>query len=293
MMKYLYSALGFFFSFVLQAQTTHIVVVGVDGLNSYRFKDTLTPNLDYIKANGSWTFNANCNMPSSSSTNWASIICGATPKEHLITRNGFDKNVYRNTPTCASEPDYFPTIFTLLNRQKPKLKAGLFHQWIAFARLVKKDKFSRKICGVITPEMNVDNAMIYYKGKKSAITFMHLDQCDHAGHKYGHESPEYLEAIQRTDKILGRVIKTIQRHDKFENTVLIVVTDHGGISKGHGGNSPQEINTPWLIMGKGIKKNHTIQTQVKNEDTALMMAKILGLESHPCWTGKVISEVFE
>ncbi|NMC00633.1 MAG: alkaline phosphatase family protein [Thermoanaerobaculaceae bacterium] len=50
---------------------------------------------------------------------------------------------------------------------------------------------------------------------------------DYAGHKYGPKSPEYMEAVERSGKIIERILKAI-KIEKMENrTALLIASDHG------------------------------------------------------------------
>ena len=275
-----------------QPEGSRLIIFGVDGLNTYRFDEAETPHFDYMKANGSWTFQAQANEPLSSSPNWKSILTGTTPDVHRVMKNGFDKDVYRNDPSCEGEPDRFPTMFTLVKQRNPKAKTGFFHHWTFFRKLLKDDKVNKHFWWILGPKPNVKRALKFYKRKDPELVFIHIDQCDHAGHKHGHESAEYVEAVEKADKLLGMTIKAIEKEDGFSKTYLIVVSDHGGKGHGHGSGTPEGMTIPWLIMGPGIQKGHEIQAPVKNEDTAMMAMKVLGIPPHPCWTAKEIPEVF-
>lgn len=270
---------------------TQVVVVGIDGLNNFRFEDAVTPHFDQLKTTGSWTLTAQCNLPSSSSPNWSSILRGTTPDHHMNKANGFKQKGYKQNPTCPSAPNYFPTIFTLIREQHKKAKVGLFQQWIGMQWLLRGDRFNRKKWRPFHADKLVNKAMRFYTRKDPELVFIHIDDMDHVGHSAGHESDEYATELEKVDKLLGQVVETIERKDQFEHTYLLVVTDHGGTGTGHGGNSEKEMNIPWMVRGPGIKAGHAIQSPVKNEDTALMIAHFLDLSIHKCWTGKVIEEV--
>lgn len=287
----------FFLLFIMlisaQKNNHQVVVLGIDGLNNYRFDEAFTPNFDYLKQHASWTLNAQANEPLSSSPNWKSIITGTTPDKHHVLENGFNKNVYKNNPSCEDEPKKFPTIFSLIKRENPKAKVGLFEHWGAFWRLVKGDKLNKKFWWEFKPKPSVNRAMAFYKKKNATLTFIHIDQCDHAGHKYGHESAEYISALEQADQLLGIVLKTIYQKDDFKNTTLIVVADHGGKGHGHGSGTPEGINVPLFIIGPNIKQGYEIKnTTVKNEDAAIMVLNALKIKPHKCWTAKSIGEIY-
>lgn len=276
----------------LEKEKNQVVVFGVDGLNNYRFEDANTPNFDALKASASWTMQALANEPLYSSPNWKSIISGATPEVHRVNKNGFDKNAYRKNPSCESEPESFPTIFTMIKRHDEKAKLGLFEHWGRFNRLVADADFDKRFWWEFRPKPNVKAAIKFYKKQDPALTFIHLDQCDHAGHLFGYESNRYVKALEKTDELLGMVLQAIEEKDGFENTTLLLVSDHGGKGKNHGPGTEEGMRVPWLIKGPGIKSGHEIKAEVKLEDTAVAILKALEINPHECWSAKEIEEIY-
>ncbi|MEZ4916670.1 MAG: alkaline phosphatase family protein [Chitinophagales bacterium] len=173
MKKGLFLFFLFTISYSLAQNNKHqVIVLGIDGLNNYRFDEAYTPHFDYLKQHASWTLHAQANEPLSSSPNWKSIITGTTPEKHLITENGFSRKVYKNNPTCEEEPKKFPTIFTMIKRDNPKAKVGLFEHWGAFWRLVKGDKLNRKFWWEFKPKPSVKRAMAFYKKRNTTLSFI-------------------------------------------------------------------------------------------------------------------------
>src|SRR3546814_2761086 len=54
-----------------------------------------------------------------------------------------------------------------------------------------------------------------------------LFQSDHAGHKYGPDSPQLDAALRATDAALGRLLQGLKQRGLFQRINLIVVSDHG------------------------------------------------------------------
>lgn len=69
----------------------HMVVIGVDGMSPNGIDKANTPNLDILIKSGAHSFKAQSVLPSSSSPNWASMIMGASPAEHGITSNDWER----------------------------------------------------------------------------------------------------------------------------------------------------------------------------------------------------------
>ena len=74
------------------------------------------------------------------------------------------------------------------------------------------------------------------------------------------------------DKRIGSIIRAVKESGLEESTVIILSSDHGGVGKGHGGKSLEEILIPWVAMGKDIKTGHEIQDLVMTFDTGATIA---------------------
>jgi phosphopentomutase len=76
-----------------------------------------------------------------------------------------------------------------------------------------------------------------------------------------------------------------------EETVVIISSDHGGIGKGHGGESLQEVEIPFIVWGKSVKKNYTIEFTVYQYDNATTVAFALGLKMPMACIGNTSVEI--
>ncbi|MDD5151913.1 MAG: alkaline phosphatase family protein [Flavobacterium sp.] len=129
--------------------------------------------------------------------------------------------------------------------------------------------------------------------KKPTFTFIHFDHIDHAGHEYGHGSPEYYKSVEKADALLGLLFQAIQKAGIADETMVIVTSDHGGIGHGHGGESLKEIEIPFIVWGKSIKKNFKITSPVYQYDNAATVAYALGINIPTAWIGKPVLNAFE
>ncbi|MDX2003401.1 MAG: alkaline phosphatase [Chitinophagales bacterium] len=270
-----------------------VLVIGVDGLNVYDLEKANTPNIDSLRKQGAWTYAAKTVMPSSSSPNWASMTMGAPPDLTTIHANGWDRQTYIDSPTCAGSPKFFPSIFSEMKRQRPKDKVDIVHQWWSMRALLQRKDFNRERATFLSPKRTMKVARRYFAIHKPALLFTHFDQCDHAGHEYGHGSPEYIAAVELMDKMVGKLVKKLKKKGLYENTYILLTSDHGGIDHGHGGDTPQERNIPWILTGPTVKKDYELKSAIVTYDTALTIAKILDLKPHACWTGKAVEEAFQ
>ena len=89
-----------------------------------------------------------------------------------------------------------------------------------------------------------------------------------------------------------QMLDFLKKEGLYEETHIMWITDHGGIGKGHGGVSPEEMIVPWVIKGPGIKKGFTITEANNTVNTASTVLRLFGVEQPLCWTGEVPMSIF-
>lgn len=269
----------------------HVVIIGCDGMSPDGVSKANTPNMDRMMKNGAYTLHARAVMPTSSSPNWASMIMGAGPEQHGVTSNDWQPDKYDIAPTCVGLAGIFPTIFGVLRQQRPEAVLACFHDWSGFGRLFERDAVDR-IDDAKGPEKTMAHAVAYLKEKKPTFTFVHLDHVDHAGHKYGHGTAKYYQAVEKADQLIGDAIQGLKDAGIFDKTIILVTADHGGKGKGHGGATMAEIEIPWIIQGPGVARGKEILKPVNTFDTAATVAFIFGLKIPDCWIAQPVREAF-
>ncbi len=270
----------------------HVVIIGFDGLSPNGIENAETPNFDRLIKEGASTMHARSVLPSSSSTNWASMIMGAGPEQHGITSNDWEKNNFVLPSVVQGEDFLFPTIFRLIHTQIKNAEIGAIYHWSGFGRLFEKNAVTYDI-NPETEDETAIKASAYIKSKQPVFTFVHFDHVDHAGHEYGHGSPEYYKAVEKADALLGQVMQVITSSAMANETLVIVSADHGGLGKGHGGESLQEVEIPFIVWGKSVKKNYIIDYPVYQYDNAATVAFALGLKMPIACIGRPVKNAFE
>ncbi|WP_217637572.1 alkaline phosphatase family protein [Cellulophaga baltica] len=270
----------------------HVIVIGFDGLSPDGLKNANTPTFDRLIKEGSSTMHARAVLPSSSSPNWASMIMGAGPEQHGITSNAWDRDNLTLPAVTQSEQFIFPTIFQLVADQRDSAEVGAIYHWGGFGRLFEKDAVNYDIHS-ITEEETAVIASNYITDKRLDFTFIHFDHIDHAGHEYGHGSLAYYASVEKADSLLGELMESLSESRMAENTLVIISADHGGVGKGHGGESLQEVEIPFILWGKGIKKNYNIKYPVYQYDNAATVAFAMDIKTPLAWIGKPVKEAFE
>ncbi|HUH46770.1 MAG TPA: alkaline phosphatase [Arenibacter sp.] len=268
----------------------HVILIGSDGFGAYAFEKAKLPNLRKLMAGGSYSLQARSVLPSSSAVNWASMIMGSGPELHGYTEWG------SKTPELPSrilgKGNIYPTIFSVIDEQMPNAKKGVSYTWGGIGYLFEKNMVDLDFNGQ-TDEETVERALDFISRDRPALTFIHLTHPDNEGHEIGHGTPEYYAAIEKVDAQVGQIVDFLEQQDMWDDTLLIFSSDHGGIDKGHGGKTLEEVEIPWIIYGKGVPANGELKSSVVTYDTAATIAYALGLKMPDFWRGKTVMEAFE
>ena len=301
--SFIFSFLLLPFSLFAQApDIQHVIVIGVDGMSPDGIQKANTPKLDSILKVAAYSFKCQAVLPTSSSPNWASMIMGAGPDKHGVTSNSWQPHKQTIELECegtkrnGKPSGMWPTIFGELRRQKPESNIACFNDWLAFNRLFEKGVVNRQRDANLLQAAShhgykgiTKKAVNYFKKKKPDFMFVHLDNVDHAGHHDGHGTQAYYDAVSVVDEQIGKIVKAVKKSGVSERTVILIIADHGGKGHGHGGDSPEEVNVPWILTGTGVV-NGELQVKVNTYDTAASIAYLLGIEAPGCWVGKPIVE---
>jgi predicted AlkP superfamily pyrophosphatase or phosphodiesterase len=268
----------------------HFIIIGVDGLSVAGVANTRSSHMHALMERGAWTLRARGVMPTLSSPNWASMIMGAGPEQHGVTSNGYFTNMFEIQPVCRDAAGLFPTIFEVLRSTRPTSKIAVFHDWGGFSHLVESN-----VPDVIRHEKGaahtVAAAVKYWRAEQPTLMFIHLDNVDHTGHDSGWQGREYYRAVEEADGYIGQVIDMLEETRRFDRTLVLVSSDHGGKGHGHGKNSLIEIQIPWILAGAGVRPGE-LQQPVNTFDTAATVAWAFGLQPPDCWVGRPVLSAF-
>lgn len=271
----------------------HVVLIGLDGWGAYSVPKADIPTIKQLMADGSYTLEKRSALPSSSAINWASMFMGAGPELHGYTQWG------SKTPELPSrelnEHGIFPTIFQLLRDAEPDAEIGCLYEWAGIKYLVDTlalshhaqapdyNKYPEALCGM---------AETYIKEKKPHLLAVCFDNPDHVGHKAGHDTPEYYAKLKELDGYVARIVQAVKDAGMLKQTIFILTADHGGIDKGHGGKTMQEMQTPFIISGKNVRKGLEFRESMMQYDVASTIAYIFDLEQPQVWIGRPMKQVF-
>jgi len=225
----------------------HVVIVGIDGMGIF-CKDTPTPRMDEIFQNGAATTNALSLFPTISAQNWGAMLLGTEPEVHGLTNGKVCQYEYKNKE--------FPTFFTGVRRAYPDSVLCSISNWEPINKgIIEHDidvEFQTADNGTATTDKVVDCIL----AKKPDLLFTHIDDPDEAGHHFGYGTAGHLECIANVDTLVGRIYDACVQAGIIDDTLFVVITDHGGFKHGHGGYTDTEKYIFFALRGKTVAENN-------------------------------------
>lgn len=279
----------------------HVIFIALDGWATQSFIDNVDnmPTVKMLMENGCYTMHKRSTMPSSSATNWATIFMGVPPEMHGY--NDWNSREPAITPYAVGKNGMPETVYTLFDEQRPDDLSACIFNWDGIGYVV--DSAAIDYC-LYDPGYHADDpdytmgaytertAIKYLKENEPAFFTFYIGDVDLIGHGKGWESVGYQECLAETDAAIAAVIQTLKDRKMYDNSIIVVSSDHGGKGKGHGGFTLKEMETPFVICGKNIAKRGEIPEFMMQYDLAATLAKALGLKIPAEWRGRPMP-VFE
>lgn len=280
--------------FASKWKAEHVFLIGLDGWGSYSVEKADMPNVKALMKDGAYTLSKRSVLPSSSAVNWASMFMSAGPEIHGYTEWG--SKVPELPSRVLNEHGIFPTIFSELKKSAPDAEIGVLYDWDGIKYLVDTlainyhaqspdfNKYPEELCKM---------SCKYIEEKKPVLMAICFDNPDHVGHAIGHDTPAYYDKLKELDKYVGDIITSIKNAGIYDKSIIIVTADHGGINKGHGGKTMREMETPFIIFGKNIKKGFVLNDSMMQFDCASTIAHIFNLKQPQVWIGRPMLKFFK
>lgn len=274
----------------------YAAIIGVDGAGAW-FTEEIAPSSYAIGQDGASGYDVQSCTPTISAQCWGTMLLGVQPEVHKLTNDYITEN-----PT---DPDgEFPSLFKLIKKADPEAKLASFSAWTpinigiiedhigvvkgtaAFPEIEDKEVRYPKVDASVT-----EQAVNYLAENVPSLLFVHLNNVDAAGHFHDYTSPEHFKAITLADSMIKQIYDAYERQGVLDETLFIIVADHGGLEQRHGGDSPDEKNVFLGIHGRTIVPGSRI-VDAELQDIPMIIAYALGIDIPENWTGKIPSGVF-
>jgi predicted AlkP superfamily pyrophosphatase or phosphodiesterase len=249
-------------------------IIGLDGALGRSIEKAQTPNIDALLSDGAATYSAQTVLPSASFEAWGAMFHGVGPEKHKL---GGSDPCPENTP--------WPSFMKVMRQQRSNANLAAFSSWEPINSQIIEQSCGCHLVSKPDPDLVADAAG-FIRATPPDLLFMQLDDIDGAGHSYGYESKPYLKQITETDKLVGLIIDAIKDAGVYEESLIILLSDHGGECKSHGSDHPDCMTIFWACRGPDIVRGGTIG-ELNIMDTAPVVARALGLTCPAGWDARL------
>lgn len=234
------------------AQERKVLIIGIDGTRQDALQMTVTPAIDEMVANATYTWDGLTQFPTYSGPGWSSMLTGVWSDKHGVTENGF----------LTSNFAEYPHLFDLVKTAQPDAFCASVCQWDPINDNIPQQADVQ--INTDTMQQSEDGAVEQMENPDLDVLFVHFDDVDITGHAFGYsvDVPEYVAAIATADEHVGNIIDAMQARPTFadEEWLVVLSTDHGGIDFGHGGASYEERNIFIIFSGNNFP-NEELSTE--------------------------------
>jgi predicted AlkP superfamily pyrophosphatase or phosphodiesterase len=272
------------FAVPVQAQSTNVVLISIDGLRPDAIAASGARNLQRMMREGAYTLRARTILPSLTLPSHTSMLTGVPPEVHGITWN------YEQVENAGTVQ--VPTVFDLA-QSAGKTTAGFFGK-AKFRHLLRRDapRFRMAPYGSdlwAAPRITQE-VQDYLRHRRPDFVFVHLTDPDIAGHSVGWMSAPYRFAVRRADAAVARIAAAANR--AYDGNVVVIVTaDHGGHGREHGTDQEVDVLIPWIAWGRNVRPGE-ITAPVSTMDSAATALWLLGVPRPAHWSGQPVESAF-
>ncbi|ROS02070.1 PAN domain-containing protein [Sinobacterium caligoides] len=218
----------------------HILLIGFDGLRGDSIQcDNCadTPNFDALIAGGAFHDNvvAGGKQSTYSGPGWSSVFTGYWADQHGVTSNSTNLTLQK------------PHVFDLIKQSYPTATVGVAADWLNLTTNLRPKQADYVVKTATKKSQQTTDEVIQWLSWQHAPTaiFYYLHNTDIHTSSYDPENSTYQTAIESEDAQMGQVLTALKNRPNYANEdwLIVVTSDHGGLGKGHGGQSAEERNT--------------------------------------------------
>jgi len=212
-----------------------LVLVSFDGWRWDYISRARAPNLQALASHGVRAKGLIPSFPSKTFPNHYTIVTGLYPEHHGIVSNnivdpGFPERFSMTAETAkdarwwGGEPLWVTAI-----RQGRRADAMFWpgsEAAIGGVRPTEWRPFDDKVLNADRVKQVLDWLALPPDQQPSFVT-LYFSEVDHAGHDYGPDSPQVLEAAHHLDEALGQLVSGVRTLRLLDRTSFVVVSDHG------------------------------------------------------------------
>lgn len=278
-------------------QAKYVIVISIDGLRADAVTATTSPRLFALMGQGAYATSATTVRPPMTLAAHSSMLTGLDYPRHRVSFNDYrpGRIPYTTVFDVVKEAGMENAAFIA----KSKLRYLVDPQVVDYV-------YGDGPPGVGKYEQDITAAAIAqgfvstWPNHSFALTFIHFNEPDIAGHQHRWMSASYLQAVALADRALGAILESVASAGRTASTAIIVTSDHGGKGYRHWLNlggialipyADAIMQIPWVVAGPGVQPG-PLQRRVRIYDTAPTVLSFLGLEFAHEVDGSAVAEIW-
>jgi len=255
------------------AVSGRVVVVVVDGLREDTSRQM--PTFQALRQQGA-DLTARAGLPSLSWPGYTVLGTGTYPDFSGVASNWYEGAVHVDSLLARAKEAGLPTALATMQGWDE-----FYGPWAdeVYAAPWSDSGHDPEAMAWTTAAIGAEAQRMLQAGR-AALLYVHFGETDEAGHAYGGDSPEYLEAALRVDAQIAALAGLLD----WNRDTLILTADHGmsglqgnliRIGGGHGGGEDVVLQVPLAAVGRGIAPG--VYPEGGQADIVPTVAALLGL----------------
>lgn len=215
-----------------QSRTPIVILVSLDGWRWDYIDRANVPNLKALAAKGVRSQGLIPSFPSVTFPNHYTLVTGLLPDHHGIVANAmYDRTIgpdkFTMSSDTAKDPKWWggePIWQTVI--KNGGTSAAMF--WPGSEAI--KPTYWRAFDDDVSNEDRVQQVLDWLKlpdGERPSFNTLYFSETDHAGHDFGPDSPELLQAAWHVDEAIGQLVRGVDALGLTARTSFVIVSDHG------------------------------------------------------------------
>ena len=215
-----------------------LILVSIDGYRAEYFHRGLDPTLQRLAMEGVRASAMSPSFPSLTYPNHYTLVTGLRPDHHGVIDNTMEDPAKPGVRFAMASRDITadpfwwngaPPLWVTAERQGVRTATMFWPGSDVEVQGVRPHDW-RKFDMSVTPAERVDTVLGWLDappGQRPRFLTLYFDDVDHDGHLHGVDSPELAESIRRVDAALARLVAGLKARGLYDQTNLVVVSDHG------------------------------------------------------------------
>lgn len=243
-------------SHIAQARPTPLLLISIDAYRADYLQRGMSPTLTAMATSGVRAKAMQPSFPSLTFPNHYTLVTGLYPDHHGIVNNTMVVPVLgkfslgnRKAVSDGRWWDEATPIWVSADRQGLRT-ATMFWPGSAASIHGYRPDYWLPYDGKLTADQRVDQVLKWLDlpaASRPDFLTLYFDRIDHAGHRYGPDTPQVNAAMRTLDAAMAGLVRGLKARGLYKHMNIIVVSDHGMASTPKG---------QWIRMDRLIDLKH-------------------------------------